>query len=116
MAADERVSALREEQLPRGARLCLCSPWGRAAELAGPRMTSVSSLVAAEGNPQVEDKCMVETENSFLRQICDELRQDRLVPVIGAGVSVGAAGLPNWSGAVEMAVRHLRETKAADLT
>lgn len=57
---------------------------------------------------------MAETENSFLTHIRTELRRDRLVPVIGAAVSVGAAGLPDWRRAVQLAVQHLRQTKAAD--
>ena len=57
---------------------------------------------------------MAGTENSFLADIRAELRRNRLVPVIGAGVSVGAARLPNWLGAVRAGLRHLRQTRMAD--
>jgi len=63
--------------------------------------------------PQAEDWWM-EAENPFLSQIRDDLRRDRLVPVVGAGVSAGAAGLPGWLDAVRMAIGYLRRTPAAD--
>ena len=42
-----------------------------------------------------------------------ELTARRVVPVIGAGVSVQVAGLPSWRGAIDAALQHAVDTGTA---
>lgn len=53
-------------------------------------------------------------QEAALRRISEALSSQTVVPVIGAGVSMGAAGLPSWAGAFDSALEHLGGTRAVD--
>src|SRR5262252_7702248 len=54
----------------------------------------------------------IQRMNNTKALLLKDLTAKRVVPVLGAGVSIATAGMPSWRGLVESGVAHALDTRS----